>query len=128
MKLLLEAGADPKLAQKSGNTPLMLAAGAVSSGGDEGLRISEEQAVAAITLGIAAGLDVNDVNTNGDTVMHTAATTNGGLRTVIRLLADAGARLDIKNKAERTPLEAAQRARQPNEATIAVLRELAGRP
>jgi ankyrin repeat protein len=126
MKLLLEAGADPKLAQKSGNTPLMLAAGAVSSGGDEGLRISEEQAVAAITLGIAAGLDVNDVNANGDTVMHTAATTNGGLRTVIRLLADAGARLDIKNKAERTPLEAAQRARQPGEATIAILRELAG--
>jgi uncharacterized protein len=126
MKLLLEAGADPKLTQKSGNTPLMLAAGAVSSGGDEALRISEEQAVAAITLGIAAGLDVNDVNTNGDTAIHTAATTDGGLPKVIRLLVDAGARLDIKNKADRTPLEAAQRARQPNEATIALLSELAG--
>ena len=58
--------------------------------------------------------------------MHTAATTNGGLRALISFLAASGARLDVKNKADRTPLEAAQRARQPNEATIALLRELAG--
>ena len=124
MKLLLDAGADPKLSQKSGNTALMLAAGAVSAGGDETQRISEEQALAAIKIGLAAGLDVNDVNATGDTVMHTAATTSGGLRSVIRLLAESGARLDTKNKADRTPLEAAERARQPNEATIALLREL----
>ena len=123
MKLLLDAGADPKLSQKSGNTALMLAAGAVSAGGDETQRISEEQALAAIKIGIAAGLDVNETNATGDTVMHTAATTSGGLRSVIRLLAESGARLDIKNKADRTPLEAAERARQPNEATIALLRE-----
>jgi ankyrin repeat protein len=126
MKLLLDAGADPKLSQKSGNTALMLAAGAVSAGGDETQRISEEQALAAIKIGLAAGLDVNAVNATGDTVMHTAAITSGGLRSVIRLLADSGARLDIKNKADRTPVEAAERARQPNEATIAVLRELGG--
>ena len=126
MRLLLDAGADPKLTQKSGNNALMLAAGAVSSGGDETQHISEEQALAAITLGIAAGLDVNETNTTGDTVMHTAATSGGGLRSVIRLLSEAGARLDIKNKGGRTPLEAAQRARQPNEATIALLRQLGG--
>jgi len=126
MRLLLDAGADPKLTQKSGNNALMLAAGAVSSGGDETQHISEEQALAAITLGIAAGLDVNETNTTGDTVMHTTATSGGGLRSVIRLLSEAGARLDIKNKGGRTPLEAAQRARQPNEATIALLRQLGG--
>ncbi len=126
MKLLLDAGADPKLTQKSGNNALMLAAGAVSAGGDETQHISEEQALAAIKLGIAAGLDVNETNATGDTVMHTAATTAGGLRSVIRLLSESGARLDIKNKGGRTPLEAAQRARQPNEATIALLRELGG--
>jgi ankyrin repeat protein len=125
MQLLLAAGADPKLTQKSGNTPLMLAAGAVSSSGDETQRISEEQAVAAIRIGIAAGIDVNAANAVGDTVMHTAATTNGGLHAVIRLLVEYGARLDMKNNGGRTPLEAAQRARQPNEATIALLRELA---
>jgi uncharacterized protein len=122
MTLLLEAGADPKLTQTSGNTPLMLAAGAVTSNGDERQRISEEQALAAIRIGIAAGIDVNATNAVGDTVLHTAATTNGGLHSVIRLLAESGARLDVKNTGGRTPLEAAQRARQPNEATSALLR------
>src|SRR6185503_5552386 len=119
MQLLLDAGADPKLTQKSGNNALMLAAGAVSSGGDESQHVSEEQALAALKIGIAAGIDVNEANANGDTALHTAATTGGGLHAVIRLLAQSGARLDITNKAGRTPLEAAQRARQPNEATIA---------
>jgi ankyrin repeat protein len=124
MKMLLDAGADPKLTQKSGNNALMLAAGAVTSGSDETQRISEEQALAAITIGLASGIDVNETNATGDTVMHTAATTGGGLRSVIRLIAESGARLDVTNKGGRTPLEAAQRARQPSEATIALLREL----
>ena len=124
MTLLLEAGADPKLAQKSGNTALMLAAGAVTSNGDETQRISEEQALTAVKIGIAAGLDVNEINATGDTAMHTAATTNGGLHSVIRLLAESGARLDIRNKGGRTALEAAQRARQPNPDTIALLEQL----
>jgi uncharacterized protein len=124
MQLLLDAGADPKLTQKSGNNVLMLAAGAVTSGGDESQHVSEEQALAAIKIGVAAGIDVDEANATGDTVMHTAATTGGGLRSVIQFLADSGARLDIKNKGDRTPLEAARRARQPNEATIALLERL----
>ena len=127
MTLLLDAGADPKLTQKSGNNVLMLAAGAVSSGGDESQHVSEQQALAAIKIGVAAGIDVNETNATGDTVMHAAATTGGGLRSVIQFLADSGARLDIKNKGERTPLEAAERARQPNQDTIALLRQLAAK-
>jgi len=60
-------------------------------------------------------------------VMHTAATTSGGLRSVIQFLAASGAKLDIKNKAGRTPLEAAERARQPNQETLALLRQLAAK-
>jgi hypothetical protein len=60
--------------------------------------------------------------------MHTAATTGGGLRDLIRLLVESGARLDITNTADRTPLEAAERGRQPNAATIGLLRELAKSP
>jgi ankyrin repeat protein len=127
MQLLLDAGADPKLTQKSGNNVLMLAAGAVTSGGDESQHISEEEALAAIKIAVAAGIDVNEANATGDTVMHTAATASGGLRSVIQFLATSGARLDLKNKAGRTPLEAAERSRQPNEATIALLRRLADR-
>jgi ankyrin repeat protein len=128
MKMLLDAGADPRLAQKSGNTPLILAAGGVSGAGGEDTpdHVTEEKAIAAVTLCLQAGLDVNQANANGDTVMHTAATTGGGLRDLIRLLAKSGARLDVKNKAGRIPLEAAQRARQPNEETIALLKELGG--
>jgi ankyrin repeat protein len=100
----------------------------VTSGGDESQHVSEEQALAAIKIGIAAGIDVNEANATGETVMHTAATTSGGLRSVIQFLADSGAKLDIKNKGDRTPLEAAQRARQPNQETVALLRKLSGQP
>jgi ankyrin repeat protein len=127
MKLLLDGRADPKLTQKSGNNALMLAAGAVTSGGDESQHVSEEQALAAIKIGIAAGIDVNEANATGDTVMHTAATTSGGLRSVIQFLVASGAKLEIKNKAGRTPLEAAERARQPNQETLALLRQLAAK-
>jgi ankyrin repeat protein len=44
-----------------------------------------------------------------------------------RLLVERGARLDVKNKADRTPLDVAMRARQPNEKIIALLKELAAR-
>jgi ankyrin repeat protein len=130
MKTLLEAGADPTLTQKSGNTPLMLAAGAVTASGsdDNPERVTEEEAIAAIKLGLAAGLDINATNANGDTVMHTAATTSGGQRALIRFLFESGATLDIKNKAGRAPLDAVLRGRQPNEATAALLRELGAVP
>ena len=129
MQLLLEAKADVTLTQKSGNTPVMLCAGAVSAGNSEDNpeRVSEEEALPAIRLALDAGVDVNAANTTGDTALHTASTTGGGLHSVIRLLVERGGRLDAKNKAERTPLDAATRARQPNERTIALLKELAAR-
>jgi len=127
MRLLLDAKADVTLAQKSGNTPIMLCAGSVSAGSSEDNpeRVSEDEAVAAIRVAIDAGVDVNAQNATGDTALHTAATTGGGQLAVIQLLVERGARLDVKNKADRTPLDAASRARQPNEKTIALLRQLA---
>jgi ankyrin repeat protein len=127
MAVLLEAKPDVTLAQKSGNTPVMLCAGAVSQGNSEDNpeRVSEAEALAAIRLALDAGVDVNAANATGDTALHTAATTGGGLPSVIRLLVERGARLDVKNKADRTPLDAATRARQPNEKVIALLKELA---
>jgi ankyrin repeat protein len=129
MQLLLEAKADVSLAQKSGNTPVMLCAGSVSGGGGEDTpdRVSEAEALAAIRLALDAGVDVNAQNATGDTALHTAATSGGGQPAIIRLLVDRGARLDIKNKTDRTPLEAASRARQPNEKIVALLQELAAR-
>ncbi len=129
MRILLDAKADVTLAQKSGNTPLMLCAGAVSGGNSEDTpeRVSEDEALAAIRLALDAGVDVNAQNATGDTALHTAATSGGGQPAIIRLLVDRGARLGLKNNADRTPLDAAVRARQPNQAAIALLKELAAR-
>ncbi|HEY9465066.1 MAG TPA: ankyrin repeat domain-containing protein [Vicinamibacterales bacterium] len=129
MRILLDAKADVTLTQKSGNTPLMLCAGAVSAGNSEDTpeRVSQDEALAAIRLALDAGVDVNAQNATGDTALHTAATSGGGQPAIIRLLVERGARLDMKNKADRTPLDAASRARQPNEKIVALLRELAAR-
>ena len=104
MRILLDAHADVTLVQKSGNTPVMLCLGAVSAGAgeDNPERVSEAEALPAIRLALDAGVDVNAANTSGDTALHTAATTGGGLPSVIRLLVEKGARLDVKNKADRT--------------------------
>ena len=127
MRILLDAKADVSLTQKSGNSPIMLCAGAVSGGGGEDTpeRVSEDEALAAIRLALDAGVDVNAQNATGDTALHTAATSGGGQPAMITLLVERGARLDVKNKADRTPLEAATRARQPNEKIVALLKELA---
>ena len=127
MRILLDAKADVTLTQKSGNTPVMLCAGAVSGGNSEDTpeRVSEAEALAAIRLALDAGVDVNAQNATGDTALHTATTSGGGQPEIVRLLVERGARLDVKNKSDRTPLDAATRARQPNEKIIALLKELA---
>jgi ankyrin repeat protein len=122
MRMLLAAGADPKLAQKSGNNPILLAAGASAGrSGAEDARVPETAALEAIAVAVEAGVDINSVNATGDTAVHLAATTNQGSPSIIRFLAEHGANLNIKNKAGRTPLDAALRARD-NDETIALLK------
>ena len=128
MRLLLDAGADPRLAQKNGNTPLMLTASAGSGRGSDNNpdRVTEAQAIEALRFGIDLGLDVNEANAVGDTVMHVASTTNLGSPAAIQFLFEKGARLDVKNKAGRTPLDAVLRARETAEDTVALLKRLSG--
>ena len=71
VKLLLDAGADPKATLANGNNALMFAAGLGWRDGspaapsyDQG---SPEDAVATIELLLTKGLDINGTNTNGDT-------------------------------------------------------------
>ena len=126
MRLLLAAGADPRLTQKSGNNPIMLAAGASAgrAANDEEARVTEAKALDAIKVAVDAGIDINAVNATGDTAMHLAASTNQGSPSIIRFLAEKGANLSVKNKAGRTPLDAALRARDKNNDTIALLKAL----
>lgn len=129
MRMLLAAGADARLTQKSGNNPVLLAA-AASAGrnGGEDARVTESAALEAIKVAVDAGVDVNAVNATGDTALHLAATTNQGSPSIIRFLADKGANLNVKNKAGRTPLDAAMRARDRNDETIALLETLGAAP
>ena len=121
MKKLLAAGADPKRVQKSGVTPIHLAAGLGGDREDNNpLRGGEDDAITAIELCLERGLDINAVSTSGESVVHSAL----GSPKIIRFLVQKGARLDFKNKQGRTPLEQASTGREPDLETIAVLKEL----
>jgi ankyrin repeat protein len=105
MQLLLAHGADPNRPSDDHTTPLLAAAtgqGARFAGGEER---PEPEFVEAIRICLEKGADVNGVNDRGDTPMHAAA--QRGADQIVQFLADHGAKLDVKNKSGRTPLDLA---------------------
>jgi hypothetical protein len=59
----------------------------------------------AIKLCVARGLDVDAFNANGQTLLHLAV--QRGNNSIVRYLAESGAKLDMKNKQGRTPMDIA---------------------
>jgi ankyrin repeat protein len=127
MRTIAEAGADPLLATMDGTTPLMAAAGVGWGAGvdrrgaslPEGSVINDgDSALEAARLAIDLGANVNATNEAGDTALHAAA--SKGYTAIVQVLADHGARLDVKNKRGRTPLASASSAK----ATADLLRKL----
>jgi len=107
MRLLVELGADPKLPNEDGTTPLMAAAGVGthSPGEDAG---APPEALEAVKLTLELGNDVNVVDKNGNTAMHGAAFKQ--LPDVVKLLDASGAKIEIwntKNASGWTPLRIA---------------------
>jgi uncharacterized protein len=106
MRLLLAAGADANATQPKGATVLMMAAGLGRGLGvfakDVG---TEDDLRQAAQLLIERGADVNSANGDGLTALHLAA--QAGLDTVVSLLAQHGARLDVQDKKGRTPVDMA---------------------
>jgi ankyrin repeat protein len=117
LKTLLAAGADHTIGLADGTTPLLAAAGAIVEkearpsdlarwnlvdNDTPQVPRAEADVLAATTAVLAAGADVNQRNHAGDTALHAAAAT--GLTSLIQLLADRGATLDVANNAGQTPL------------------------
>jgi len=94
MKLLLEHGADPKIATNVGNTPLHVAAGV---GWVEGIKYewSKEANGEAVKLLLSLGADPNAQAQTGRTPLHGAG--HKGRPEVIQILVDAGAKLDLRD-------------------------------
>ncbi len=116
MKLLLELGADPSIANVDRCTPLIVACG-IHVGSDQATEVAgeEPEVIEAAKLLLKLGADVNAVDANGETAMHGAALKN--LPKVVQFLADNGAKAEVWNKKDKfgsTPLMFAQGYRPGN--------------
>ena len=127
MRVLLQAGADPKLTTKDGNNALLFAAGIGYR--DKQTKGSDEDALEALKLCLDQGLDLNQSNGKGETALHGAA--NRGSDLLVKYLVERGARLDVKSKAGFTPLDIALGKDSfglpvPHDSTVALIRTLGG--
>ena len=128
MRVLAKLGADPRLPNADNSTPLMAAAGlgTRSPGEDAG---TESEVVEAVQAALELGNDLDAIDNNGETAMHSAAYKN--LPKVVQLLADKGAKISVwnqKNKQGWTPLTIAEGYRfgnfKPSPETVAVFRRV----
>jgi uncharacterized protein len=130
MRLLVELGANPSLANVDNCIPLMVACGiGVGAAAANEVAGEEPEVLEAAQLLLKLGADVNAVDANGETAMHGAALKN--LPKVVQFLADNGAKIDIWNRTNKygwTPLMIAEGHRpgnfKPSAETIAALQKV----
>lgn len=107
MRVLAELGADPKMPNMNGSTPLMVAAGVGTRSPNEDAG-TEAEVLEAVEVALQLGNDINAVDGNGDTAMHGPAYKH--LPAVVHLLAKRGARIEVWNRENKqgwTPLRIA---------------------
>src|SRR4051812_4082402 len=126
MRMLLDKGADPKLTTKDGNTALMLAAGVGYR--DKNTKGSESDALEAVKVALAAGLELGQKNNRDETPLHGAAFR--GADTIVQFLIDKGADLNAVSRQGFTPLDMAMgksvtsQLPVPHDTTVALLKKL----
>jgi uncharacterized protein len=147
MRVLAASGADTRLPMKDGATPLLAASGMgivapaqeEKRGNDRrGLAIldggiiePESRVLETVTAALTLGSDINAVNPAGDSALHVASAQ--GYDTVVRLLLERGADLNLRNTRGLTPLGALTRpgsnasGTSPRQSTIDLLRTLGAR-
>jgi ankyrin repeat protein len=104
MRVLLEAGADPRLTANDGTTPLLVAAGLAHE--EHRSRIPDRDFLEAVQFLLDHGADVKETNEDGWTPLHVAAFT--GRPTVAQYLVEHGADLNAKTKFGQTSLGIAE--------------------
>jgi ankyrin repeat protein len=130
LRTLLGAGADPTLTTKNQTTAIMFAAGPAGGGLGGTFPVSDADKIAAITLCLDRGVDINATDINGQTALHVAAGQPGA--SIVAALVQRGARLDLRDKQGRTPLDIASgiggRGGQPTvrAENVEILRRAAG--
>lgn len=123
MKLLVDHGADPKIATKSGETPLMAAAG-IGWAANWSVN-APEPLINAVKYCVELGNDINAVDNRGYTALHGAAYL--GDNDMVNYLVSKGAKVDVRSKAGDTVADMANgptRFGQPHLETVALLEKL----
>jgi len=138
IKMLLAKGANPRAVTSRGNVNAIMMAANVSAREEDmtGRNKTQKEAIESIGLLLAAGTDINGVDTQGRTAAHGAAL--WGMTDVVRFLHENGLTLDIKDKRGYTALDTALglaggfgfggNAGVAHEETAKAIRELGGVP
>jgi len=123
INLLISKGANPSVGTTDHSTPLMVAAGLgtpLTATEDDVQGSAKGDPIDAIKLFLKAGADINAQNDLGFTALHYAAQL--GRNRMVEVLAANGAKLDLKNKADKTPLDLASGPAKAS--TAALLKQL----
>ena len=104
MRVLAEAGADPRLGTEENTSPLMVAAGLGQVPAET--RVAERHSIDAVEFVLELGADVNRTNTVGRTALHGAAHIRSD--TIVQILVDHGAEVNIGDQRGITPLMIAE--------------------
>lgn len=103
MRILLAAGADPKLATATNTTAIMAAAGLNHGIGES--PVTEQQALQAVHLLLERGVEAGGVTTSNENALFGPA--YRGWNTLLELLINKGAEVNVVSKAGVTPWLAA---------------------
>ena len=123
MKLLVEHGADPKMANKAGETPLMAAAG-IGWAANWSVN-APVPLIDAVKLCVDLGNDIKASDNRGYTALHGAAYL--GNNEMVTYLVSKGAEVKAKSRAGDSPADMANgptRFGQPHPETLALLESL----